>query len=72
MKKTFFLLAVLIALGLLYWGFSRPNTARADKTSVVVSGYVPYTLARQIGGDKIALSMLLPANAEPHSFEPTP
>lgn len=72
MKKTFFLLVVLIALGLLYWGFSRPNTARADKTSVVVSGYVPYTLARQIGGDKIALSMLLPANAEPHSFEPTP
>lgn len=72
MKKTFFLLVVLIALGLLYWGFSRPNTVRADKTSVVVSGYVPYTLAREIGGDKISLSMLLPANAEPHSFEPAP
>lgn len=72
MKKTFFALIVFLVLGLLYWGFSRPQIQKDGKTSVVVSGYVPYTLARQIGGDKIALSMLLPANAEPHSFEPAP
>ena len=72
MKKTFFALIVFLALGLLYWGFSRSQIQTDGKTSVVVSGYVPYTLAKQIGGDKIALSMLLPANAEPHSFEPAP
>lgn len=72
MKKTFFILVCLVGLGLIYWGMSHPQASKEDKPSVVVSGYVPYTLARQIGGDKIALSMLLPANAEPHSFEPTP
>ncbi len=33
---------------------------------------MPYTVAKQIAGDAADVSMLLPANAEPHSFEPTP
>lgn len=72
MKKAFFAITVLVALSLLYWGFSRPRPQAKDNLSVVVSGYVPYTLVRQIGGDKVSVSMLLPANAEPHSFEPAP
>lgn len=42
------------------------------KPRVVVSGYVPYTLVKQLAADRADVSMLLPANAEPHSFEPTP
>ncbi|MGN1058407.1 MAG: metal ABC transporter substrate-binding protein [Candidatus Avelusimicrobium sp.] len=72
MKKIFFVFIVLLVFSLLYCFFPRPPLQKDGKISVVVSGYVPYTLARQIGGDKIALSMLLPANAEPHSFEPAP
>lgn len=72
MKKIFFILIVFVLSGGIYWRVSRTDAPRKDKMSVVVSGYVPYTLARQIGGDKISLSMLLPANAEPHSFEPAP
>lgn len=73
MKKTLFILGIFIVFGFLcYRGLSRPQTRTYGRLAVVVSGYVPYTLARQIGGDKIALSMLLPANAEPHSFEPSP
>lgn len=72
MKKIFFIIIVLIVPGLLYRGISRPKIQTDGRLSVVVSGYVPYTLAKQIGGDKISLSMLLPANAEPHSFEPAP
>lgn len=72
MKKTFFVLIILAVLGILFWGVSRPETQADGRISVVVSGYVPYTFAKQIGGDKIALSMLLPANAEPHAFEPAP
>ncbi len=72
MKKTFFILVVLAVVGGIFGVFSRPGVRKENKTSIVVSGYVPYTLAHQIGGDKIALSMLLPANAEPHSFEPAP
>lgn len=72
MKKICFAFIVFLLLGLLYWGGYRPQIRPEGKTSVVASGYVPYTLAGQIGGDKISLSMLLPANAEPHSFEPAP
>lgn len=39
---------------------------------VTASGYVAYALAREIGGDKITLSMLVPPGTEPHHFEPTP
>lgn len=43
-----------------------------DQTKIVVSGYVPYALVRAIAGDTVALEMVLPPGAEPHSFEPTP
>ena len=39
---------------------------------VVASGYVPYTIAKQMVGEHAQVSMLLPPNAEPHAFEPTP
>ena len=39
---------------------------------VVVSGYVPYTLVREISGGQVKPEMLLPPGAEPHSFEPAP
>ncbi len=38
----------------------------------MVSGYVPYTLVRQIGGVNTPIEMLLPPGTEPHSFEPAP
>lgn len=72
MKKLFFAVIALGLAGLLFFTLSRTKKQTDGKLSVVVSGYVPYTLAKQIGGDKISLSMLLPANAEPHSFEPAP
>lgn len=75
MKKTLFFILILLAALAAFWFFNakttRPQT-QDGKITVVASGYVPYTVAKQIGGDNINLSMLLPANAEPHSFEPTP
>lgn len=81
MKKS--MLAGLIVLaaacvGLWWlWGTeesARPNpSARPDgKLRVVVSGYAAYALAREIGGDKVQLTMLVPPGTEPHHFEPTP
>lgn len=73
MKKIilFLLLAVVIFA---WWRQTHPREIlpSEDKPIVVTSGYVPYALAKQIGGDKIKLSMLLQPNAEPHAFEPTP
>lgn len=77
MKKIVFFILLLLLVGGVFWFWSanssRPQGPGADgKIKVVASGYVPYTVAKQIGGELIDLSMLLPANAEPHSFEPTP
>jgi zinc transport system substrate-binding protein len=42
------------------------------KPTVVTTVFPPYDFVRQIAGDKVNLTMLLPPGAESHSFEPTP
>ena len=42
------------------------------RLAVVATTFPGYDLARAVGGDHIALKMLLPPGAETHSFEPTP
>ncbi len=73
MKKIVFLLLTLLILGsLFWWGVKRSAPSVKTEPRLVVSGYVPYTLAKQIAGDSAEILMLLPPGAEPHSFEPTP
>ena len=74
MKKILGLLGLAVIViaagyGLKKW---RPSVAAPTAGGVVVSGYVPYTLVKQLGGEETAVEMLLPPNAEPHSFEPSP
>lgn len=42
-----------------------------DKLSVVASFYPMYDFAGKIGGDKIEVSVLVPAGSEPHDWEPS-
>jgi len=42
------------------------------KINVTVTNFPPYDFVRQIAGDKVNLTMLLPPTAESHSFEPSP
>lgn len=79
MKKgiyAFLLIVLLIVFGI--WWFAVGEKTQVvvapshQKLKVVASGYVPYDLARQIGGDRIELSQLIAAGTEPHHFEPTP
>ncbi len=77
MKKHVPAVLFLLAAALLWWLSLAPRrhqvpVPEGTKPRVVASGYVPYTLARQLAGEYADVSMLLPANAEPHSFEPTP
>ena len=74
MEKTIFWVGIsLIIIGGIFWSARKmPVSADNHKLRVVTSGYVPYSLAKQIGRERIEVSMLLPVNAEPHSFEPTP
>lgn len=79
MKKgivAFLLLAGLVFFGVWWFGTEDKKTSapeeKPSRLKVVASGYVPYDLARNIGGEKIELSQLIPAGTEPHHFEPTP
>ncbi len=59
-------------------GFSlascRPEKPLAPKVrlKVVTTLFPLYDFARQVGGEKAAVSLLLPPGVEPHSFEPRP
>lgn len=48
-----------------------PSFAK-DKPKVVVSFYPLYDFARNIGGERIDVTTLIPFSVEPHDWEPTP
>ena len=61
---------VLLVLGLTE--FCGSASAQETGTRVVTTLFPLYDFARNIGQDKIDLSMLLPPGVEPHAFEPKP
>lgn len=61
----FFLLAGLLFL-------SSPGLAREGKFPVAASILPLADFCRQIGGDRVAVQVLIPPGASPHVFEPTP
>lgn len=74
-KHLFSILFLLVAAGI--WWASISSTVRnpvVDNNNpvLVTSGYVPYTLAKELAGEHVNVLMLLPPGAEPHAFEPTP
>lgn len=77
MKRTRDLLSITVALaiaGSLLAGVpgctSKGSTS--GKLKVVATLFAMADLARQAGGDLVDVTMLLPAGASPHTFEPTP
>ncbi|MDE5977098.1 MAG: zinc ABC transporter substrate-binding protein, partial [Turicibacter sp.] len=44
----------------------------SDKINIVTTLFPQYDFARAIGGDKVDVTLLLPAGMESHSYEPTP
>lgn len=73
MKKIgIIVLFVLLAAGTVCFLPKPAGPKTGGKLTVVTSGYVAYTLTRQLAGEFADIIMLLPPNAEPHSFEPTP
>jgi zinc transport system substrate-binding protein len=66
---------ILLAAGAIYLfrGESRVGNRIDDqKIQVVASFYPLYFFAQEIGGDKVAVTNLTPAGAEPHEYELTP
>lgn len=46
--------------------------APGGKIRVVTTLFPLYDFAREVGGDRVAVTLLLPPGVEPHSFEPRP
>ena len=73
MKKAG-LFGIALAAALLFSACSSKGAANTDsgKLSVVTTIFPQYDFARQIGGDKIELTMLVTPGGESHAYEPTP
>ena len=50
----------------------KSETPESGKVTVVSTVFAPYDFARQVGGDNVEVTMLLPPGSESHSYEPTP
>ncbi len=49
-----------------------PSVASAERLTVVTTLFPLYEFAREVGGEAVDVSLLLPTGAEPHTWEPRP
>ncbi|WP_333593405.1 metal ABC transporter substrate-binding protein [Anaerospora hongkongensis] len=68
---TLLFISLLLTAGCGGKGKPAPTSTAGDKIKVVATIYPVYEFAKQVGGDKIDLVMLIPPGAEPHEWEPT-
>ena len=74
MKKIILVILTAILLSSFTGCKPRENVARIDngKINVIATIFAPYDFVRQIAGDRVNLTMLLPPGSESHSFEASP
>lgn len=72
-KKMFaYLLLVCLVFSLVGCGSQTAKTnSDSEKMKVVTTIYPVYEFVRQVGGDKVEVTMLLKPGVEPHDWEPT-
>jgi zinc transport system substrate-binding protein len=71
-KKNFLLIFMVICAAMSVYGSGKKDGRQDGKLSVVTTIFPAYDFVREIAGDRVNLTMLLPPGAESHSFEPTP
>jgi zinc transport system substrate-binding protein len=74
MKRILLTVFILFSpVPVLFAGGKKDRTiADNGKINVTATIFPPYDFVRQIAGDRVNLTMLLPPASESHSFEPTP
>lgn len=75
MKRIFSILISLMLVAMLFAGCNQPLSSKNDgteKLSVVSTIFPGYDFTREVAGEQVELTMLLPPGGESHSFEPTP
>ena len=77
MMKTKLIFFILMLLSVVWLGGCGQKTAvpsenaSAPKIKVLASVYPVYEFVKQVGGEKVDVSLLVPAGAEPHEWEPS-
>jgi zinc transport system substrate-binding protein len=71
-KRSVKALAVLASVLWGMWSSSVAASGSDGKARVVTTLFPLFDFARNIGGDRIDVSLLLPPGVEPHAFEPKP
>lgn len=72
-KKKLLIIPLLLSYILSTSSCSLPTAIQDEnKLKIVATIFPQYDFARQIGGDKISLQMLVTPGGESHSYEPTP
>ena len=66
------ILLVVISIFVLSFIKQEGSGKQEEKLTVVTTLFPLYDFAKNIGGDKVEVIMLLPPGVEPHGFEPTP
>lgn len=66
------IIALSLSVCTLFGSGRTQRTVDNGKPDVVAVNFPAYDFVRQIAGDRVNLTMLLPPGAESHSFEPTP
>jgi len=61
-----------VLLFIIFWFLLSAQNASPVDIKVVASIYPLGDIAKQVGGEKVAVKVLLPPGASPHTFEPTP
>lgn len=72
MKTKFALLSLAVMVALALSACGRAPTAREGRLKVVASTTIVGDVVAQVGGDLIELTVLFPAGADPHTFQPRP
>lgn len=78
MRKRLILALALFCLAIWSAGCALPRrqasppAALDNRLLVVATVYPVYDFARQVGGDKVDVRLMVPPGAEPHDWEPTP
>lgn len=75
MKKQLFLTSIVLAavIGAFVWAANATkDTPATNKLQLAATYYPLYDFAKQVGGDKVAVTNITPAGTEPHDYDPSP
>jgi zinc transport system substrate-binding protein len=70
-KLTLLFIALLIGIGFYFGVKNNSKTVTSGELQIAASFYPYYFFASEIGGNKVQVTNITPAGAEPHDYEPT-